>query len=373
MNNTFKTLTAAFLLVVTLSACTGDDRDTATTTTQQATATTQPRAEYTLNVCLAEEPASLFFYGDDSAARTILEGIYDGPIDTLGYAYQSSLLEAVPSLANGDTVLADVAVKTGDTIVDAYGSLVAFQPGVTYFPSGCTSADCAVAHTRAAGEQVTMQQLVVSFKIRSGVQWADGEPLRAQDSVFSFETAKNLQAAGYSNLVNHTQSYKALDVRTVEWRGVPGYRHSAYAASFFTPLPKHLLGNMTVEQLLSADQVNRSPLGWGAFQLAEWQPGTAVKLVKNPNYFRSDEGLPYFDAVVFHFTGTDAAQAVDSLLSGQCDVLDPQINLADQADRLLQLQTAGEVGLAFASAGAWEHLDFGIVPLGYDDGYRHVG
>ncbi len=36
-----------------------------------------------------------------------------------------------------------------------------------------------------------------------------------------------------------------------------------------------------------------SPVGTGAYRLAEWQAGNFVKLVKNTDYFRGEPSIPY--------------------------------------------------------------------------------
>ena len=53
----------------------------------------------------------------------------------------------------------------------------------------------------------------------------------------------------------------------------------------------------------------------------EWTGEDHISLSRNSNYFRSSEGLPYFDRLVFRFVG-GAEQALAALLAGECDYLD---------------------------------------------------
>ena len=53
---------------------------------------------------------------------SILEAIYDGPVDHINYQYIPVLLEKLPSLADGDASISSVEVKEGMDLVDADGN-----------------------------------------------------------------------------------------------------------------------------------------------------------------------------------------------------------------------------------------------------------
>jgi peptide/nickel transport system substrate-binding protein len=59
--------------------------------------------------------------------------------------------------------------------------------------------------------------------------------------------------------------------------------------------------------------VNRSPLGWGAYVVDEWQPGAFIRLRKNPHYFRADEGLPAFDFLTYKITNPNGDTNISNL------------------------------------------------------------
>lgn len=310
---------------------------------------------------MGQEPGSLFLYGDYSAAaRNVREAIYDGPFDVLGFEVQPVILEKIPRLADGDAVLETVQVEAGSLIVDVGGGLVNLGEGITYYPSGCNASECAETYT---GDQpVAMEQLAARFKLKGGIQWSDGAKLTASDSQFSYEVAKSLYPRVRPDLINHTQSYLAVDGTIVEWRGVPGYRDVLYRTNFFDPLPEHAWGDKLLEELLSAEISNRSPIGWGPYVIDEWVSGDHISLHKNPLYFRSGEGLPVFDNLVFRFV-PNGDEALSALRAGECDFIDETVALEDQIAGLLQLQADGYLTVAFASGTAWEHADFGIASL----------
>ncbi len=314
-----------------------------------------------LTVCMASEPASLFIYADASvAARSVRQTIYDGPFDRLAFDLVPVILESKPTMGAGEVSFEPLTVEPGDQIVDSQGNLINLGAGVVYYPSGCMGASCTQEY---AGEgAVQIDQLVVRFRLRPGVQWSDGVPLTAGDSLYSYEVAKGLYPRVRPDLISRTQSYQALDENTVEWRGLPGYRREDYATYFFTPLPRHAWGQFPLEELLVADAVNRSPIGWGPYVIEEWTPGDHISLNRNPNYFRGQAGLPAFDKLVFRFI-PERDDAIDALLAGECDYLDETLSLEVEGGRLSELRDAGRLALAVETGSAWEQLAFGVASL----------
>ncbi len=318
-----------------------------------------PQAKRILTVCMGQEPSSLFLYNDSSqAARNIRQAIYDGPFDIVQYVLTPVILESIPTSAAGDVKFEPITVQPGSQIVDSTGKLVSLAENVSYLPTGCADFSCAAKYS--GQEPVTIDQQVVRFKLRPGLLWADSTPLTADDLLYSFEVAKSLYPRACADIIVRTQSYQALDDTAVEWRGLPGYRFSGYAATFFPPLPRHAWGTQTPQDLLASDLVNRMPLGWGPFMIDEWTPGDHIALSRNPYYFRSSEGLPYFDQLVFRFV-SDADQAVAALLAGECDYLDETIPVQPASPALAEGQASGKLRLLQQAGPAWEHLDFGIL------------
>ena len=359
-------------IILFLSACTSSPTppvenpgDPQVTPSPQATATPTATPEpRILTVCLGQEPASLFLYGDNSvAAQSVRSAIYDGPIDRVGHQLQPVVLEKLPALADGDAVLEVVQVRLGQWIIDAGGNLVTLAEGVTYLPAGCSDSSCAAVYT--GRDPASMDQLVARFKLRPGLTWSDGAPLTTDDSLYSYEVARALYPQARPGLIERTAAYTALDELTIEWRGIPGLRDPAYRENFFAPLPRHAWGEIPVEELGGSEVVNRTPPGWGAYMIDSWTPGESITLSPNPNYFRSAEGLPHFDQLVFRFL-LDTALAVQALQAGECDILDESLNLQGQVAQLQELQAAGQAALLVESGAAWEHADFGIAPYNPD-------
>ncbi len=313
-----------------------------------------------LTICLPKEPTSLYLYGDNShSARVVRSAIYDGPVERQDFGAVPVILEKLPSLADGDAVLQPVEVLPNERMVDSLGRLANLAVGVTYLPSGCAEQSCAQAYQEGAAVQ--MDQLVLRFQLKNGLTWSDGSPLTVADSLYSFNLAQASGAQGLPELVARTQSYQALDETTVEWRGLPGLRPADPAQYFFSPLPGQAWSELAPSQLITATLSARTPLGWGAYQVAEWASGASITLVRNPNYFRAVEGLPAFESLVYRFL-SDPQQALSALQSGECDLLDPAYGFSAQDPDVLALQQAGQATLVEIPGTSWEQLDFGIAP-----------
>lgn len=318
-----------------------------------STPTPIPPKEFT--VCQALEPNTLFVYGGPSrAARNVLAAIYDGPIDTRTYQFHPVILEKIPSLSDGDAAMRIIHAQEGDRVADVNGLVVDLLPGVTVFAADGQEATF-------EGGVVTMTQMVVTFTLQTGVTWADGQPLTADDSRYSFELAGEFESPALRLLWSRTSSYDAVDERTVVWTGVPGYRDSFYFLNFYHPLPRHVWGEADADQLLSAETAHRKPLGWGPFVVKEWVEGDHITLVRNPHYFRASEGLPYLDRFTFRFV-PDLQQALDLLLAGACDLIAQDVIEGGDITPVLEAAAAGRVQLVYSPSGEWEHLDFGIDP-----------
>ena len=332
------------------------------------TPTITPVPPRSLSICLGQEPSSLYIYAASSRAMwSVLEAVYDGPVDSIDYTPRAVILEGLPVSADGSARLQPVDVDAGQEVVDSYGYLAVLEKGLSIFPAGCQSSTCAIAWDGQSPLQ--MDQQILRFRLKAGIQWSDGAPLTAADSVFSYQIAADPASPVNRWQLDRTASYTAADELTVEWVGIPGYLPSRYESLLFTPLPKHSLGTLSAETMLLNKEVNRRPLGWGPYIIEDWVAGDHITLHKNSRYFRSSEGLPVFDKLVFRFLGEQTDNNLNALVNGECDVVDLTTFADEEVAKVLQMNYEGSLQVYFTQGPEWEHLDFGIKPASYDDGY----
>lgn len=333
------------------------------------TPTPEPSGPRTLVICEAEDPLSLFdFETANVATYNILAAIYDGPIDNNSYGYQPVILKKLPNLADRDAWIAAVTVREGDTVVDASGDVISLGSGeeqaVMLKPAGGGEP------VPYQGGEFQMDQLSATFTLLPNLVWSDGTPLTASDSVYAFNL-KNFYSVQYKE--SRTASYQLGEDEqglTTIWTGLPGFLDPTYYINFYSPKPEHVLGQYTYEEIDDLDEINRAPLGWGPYVIGDWVQGESITLHKNSNYWRADEGMPRIKKLVFRFIGNNPDAGIAALLSGECDILGGSLQIDDQIELIRELQSANQVNSSFVAGTVWEHIDFGIQHIDYDDGYQ---
>lgn len=325
---------------------------------EQATAAPEEPAEPVskdLIICMAQEPDTLYNYGGSMLAQAaVMHAIFENNITTLSYGYQAQGLAKLPSLADGDAVLQSVEVNEGDVV------LVAGEP--KELAVGDMIVNDAGEEVEFDGTPVMMQQMVVDFEMKPRI-WADGEPVKASDSVYSFNLVVDPATQTSKFTTDRTVSYEATGELTTRWTGIPGFLDSTYFVNFWSPYPEHIWGQYTAAELIEAEESARLPVGDGPFKIVEWRAGEFIYLEKNENYYRADEGLPYLNSVTYKFI-PDTNTLLAQLLSGECDIGTQDGMDSGQSPFLLEAEESGLLTPYFQTGTTYEHIDFGIDSYG---------
>lgn len=310
-----------------------------------------------LVVCLSTEPETLYPYGSarlDTPTTHVLQAIYENMYTTLSYSYQPGGIEKVPSLADGDAIIRVVEVDKGDKVLDVNGDVVTLKEGV------------AVRTARGQqvifeGQSIAMPQLMVQFMLQPLV-WSDGRPVTADDSVYSFELAADIDTPVPKYVMDRTSSYLATGERTIVWTGLPGYLDPSYFTNIWPPYPRHYWGDFTAAELLAAQESTNNPLSHGPFVVTEWRKGDYIRLSRNEHYYRSEQNRPRIDTLIFKFVpSTD--QLLAQLLSGECDIATHDSLTLDEVPLLQEAEDGDHLVPYFQPGTVFEHIDFGIAPV----------
>ncbi|HEY3079228.1 MAG TPA: PASTA domain-containing protein [Chloroflexota bacterium] len=283
----------------------------------------------TLIAALGQEPDRLYVHGTSMlAAGHVLQGLYDGPFDQRGFAYQPVILEGPPALTTRV-----VSVAAGAPI--AQGGRVGRALAAMQLP-----------------------QVRALFRLRAGLRWEDGTPVTSADVVFAFNAVRDRGTPCSKLRAIRTASYRGLDDQTVEWLGLPGWTDAAPIFNFWTPLPSRQLGGVAPAELFRG-AFSQRPIGYGPFRLTEWRPGEAILLERHPAYFRASEGLPRLDRLVLSIVG-DGDAVLQRLIAGDVDAaLVGSLGL-EQLPRLMNESAAGRLRVQAVPGNAIEYLLFGI-------------
>jgi len=323
-----------------------------------------------LTICTAALPESLLPYHAEGMGgkANILSLIYEAPFIKDAGGLAPVILENVPDQANGDLVMVPVSVQAGQPVVDATGQLAVLKAGLMVRPAGCRDGDCVI--TWDSETPLEMDQMLVNYRLREDLTWSDGAPVGSGDSVFSFDIARYSANLELNWVYDRTQSYTAVDQWTVQWMGLPGFSNADLARFFWKPFPSHQYQDvLDWGSLLLDERINTSPIAYGPFVVSDWEDGL-LRLTRNPQYFRSDEGLPKLDQIVFRQVDGGALNAREALQTGQCDVLDSSFNWAEAQDVIREVQLNDDFALFVDQDGSWTQLVFGIQSADYDDFYN---
>ncbi len=312
-----------------------------------------------LTLCVQNEPESLYIYSQAAQGwGHIQELLRDGPYDTREFGLQPVILEALPSLEAGTARFETVRVVPGQPIVTTDDELVFLEAGVQYWTPALEVAEA------LDGETIETIQMVVDYRLLPNITWSDGTPLTAADSVLGYQILAE-ETAPYLDrfVINRTIDYREIDSQTTQWRGAAGYFNRQYQRGFHEPLPSHLYGELSAEDLRNDEAVNLAPIGWGAFQISEWQPGRYIEFTPNPHYYRKGEGLPYLTEIKVEFV-SDPLQAAQRVISGTCDVSvrDAWNAWETEMETIVAAADANALQLQYVTGPLYEAIDFGALP-----------
>ena len=190
----------------------------------------------------------------------------------------------------------------------------------------------------------------ITYKLRQDVKWSDGEPLTAEDYVFTWQmimSDKNT-VSSRDPFDQFVEKVEAPDKYTLVVTFKEPY--APWQAKIFcnvnstNALPKHVLEPVFAKEgtIDNADW-NRNPtVGVGPFLFSEWQSGSHLIFVANKDYHL---GKPKVDQVFIKVTPDDAAQ-IAAIKADDTDI-GVFISYADMPD----LQKLGTVNLVKVQSG----------------------
>ena len=140
-----------------------------------------------------------------------------------------------------------------------------------------------------------------TFKIKENVRWHDGHLVTADDVVFTFrEVIQNENFPNPSLTENfHDVLITKIDDRTVTMTLKKKYAFFIYNTNVGL-LPKHLLADIPVSDLLTAD-FNLNPIGCGPYKV-DTVTNNVIRLSAFADYYH---GRPFIDSIVFRIFNSE--------------------------------------------------------------------
>jgi peptide/nickel transport system substrate-binding protein len=184
----------------------------------------------------------------------------------------------------------------------------------------------------------------VTIKLRDDVTWSDGEPLTADDLVFTYDmimSEKNVVQSRYP-YEDYVASVTAQDPTTV----VVALKEPFAAwltTLFYYVLPKHILQPVFDQDgTLDNAEWNKTPtVGVGPFVFDSWETGSFISFKANPTWIAP----PKIEQVFVRIVPDDAAQEA-AIIAGDTD-----FGVFLSSDQIAKLEAGGDVKVVAVASG----------------------
>ncbi len=222
-----------------------------------------------------------------------------------------------------------------------------------------------VTDTGIATLSVDPENKKATIKIKDGMKWSDGQPIVADDIIYTYEVIGNKEYTGvrYSDesaKIVGMEDYKAgkastisgikkIDDKTVEisfkemGQGIytGGNGMERYA------MPKHYLKDVPIKDLEKSEKIRSKVVVAGPYTISSIVPGESIELKGNPYYFK---GKPKTDKVTIQVVNSQTITA--AMKSGKYDiVLDIPTELYKTYKDLDNIDTLGRQELYYSYLG----------------------
>src|ERR1700736_2430665 len=198
---------------------------------------------------------------------------------------------------------------------DAEGCRIFYEPLAAWDPEGRLVPVLAAEIPDIENGGVAADGMSVTWKLKKGVQWHDGQPFTADDVVFNWEYASDPATAAvtigsYQDV--EVEQLDPLTVRVLFEKPTPFWAGRANRLI----IPKHLFQPYKGADSRDAP-ANLKPVGTGPYRFVEFKPGDLVKGERNPSYHMPNR--PFFDTIELKGGGDAVSAARPVIQTGEYD------------------------------------------------------
>ncbi len=192
----------------------------------------------------------------------------------------------------------------------------------------------------------------VTWKLKQGVKWHDGQSFTADDVVFNWQYASDPATAAVTAGVYKAMKVEKIDDYTVKitFDQPTPFWASPFVGAYGMIIPKHVFEPYIGAKSRQAP-ANLAPIGTGCYKFKEFHPGDIVTGVINADYHEPNR--PFFDAVEMKGGGEAASAARAVLQTGEYDFA-WNLQVADNV--LKQLEEGGKGHIQLTKGASIEHI-----------------
>ena len=204
-----------------------------------------------------------------------------------------------------------------------WASLVVLTHDYRYAPDLATSVPT-VANGGVQAPGADGDAMTVTWTLRDGLKWSDGEDLTCDDFLYAYEWVLDpdnvgVITSGYSDMKEDGFECVSDTEMVLHYETI----YEGYILQNVAPLPRHYLEEIPIaDQSAGAgfrpDELPNVPTS-GAFSFESITPGSELRLKKNPNYTSFATGKPaHLDTVIFKWYA-DADAMIAGYKGGEVD------------------------------------------------------
>lgn len=235
-----------------------------------------------------------------------------GGSTVVGSAFAQESGGTLQILLRGNPPSGSVHEEATNTVTTAYSPV--FNNLVVFDPNDPVNKAENIQPELATSWSLSSDAKTLTFQLREGVTWHDGQPFTAADVKCTWDTLigandvklrKHPRKSWYWNL----KSISAEGDHTVSFHlGQPQPSLLSLLASGYSPVyPCHV----------SPEDMRKHPIGTGPFKFEDFKKNELVKLVRNENYWK--DGLPYMDGIDWTIIGSRATRTL-AFIAGDFDM-----------------------------------------------------
>ena len=219
-------------------------------------------------------------------------------------------------------------------------------------PAGAASIDSAAYQPELAWRWERLDSLTWRFHLRPDARWQDGQPVTAEDVVFSFHAYADSIVDALARTAVSPIHVEAEDSLTVLVRFPRPSPEQLYDATYHVRiLPAHVWSGIPADRW-QGDTAVAHLVGSGPYRVSAWRRGSDLTLVADSSLVPAGR-QPAITRVIFRFT-KDPNAALNLVLSHEADLLETLIApdaaarvAADSAYRVVTYPSAVYGFLAF--------------------------
>ncbi|MBB4232028.1 extracellular solute-binding protein [Rhizobium mongolense] len=159
----------------------------------------------------------------------------------------------------------------------------------------------------------------IQFNLNPKARWSDGQPVTAEDVMFSFELLRDKGRVPFANRLNLVSKMEKIGERSVRFTfNDKADRETPMIFGLFPVLPKHAIDPDTFDRTSLVP-----PLGSGPYKIKTVKPGESITYERDPNYWGKDipskVGMDNYDQITVQYFLQDTT-LFEAFKKGDIDV-----------------------------------------------------